>query len=63
MQTGRNIVILPPPQPLRPEQVKRLKMRKASEDCACAYEKHSGARVRFCDKHRPTCQGTHGKRR
>lgn len=51
-------------QPLRPEDVARLRMKKASDDtCACYSVQVSYGRVqvRYCDKHRPTCAGTHGK--
>ncbi len=56
MTPGRNIVRTPRPAPLRPDDVARLKMKKASEECACVHDAQ-GFRVRFCDKHRPAVRG------
>jgi hypothetical protein len=46
---------------LRPDQTKRLRMKKASDDSCNCYSVAGVGVVRYCDKHRPTRSGTKGR--
>ncbi len=48
---------------LRAEEIKKLKMKKGNDDSACnCFSNLYYGQVRWCDKHRPTGLGTHGRK-